>query len=107
MSVAAAVQRVVDSDAHDGGDIDALPDTDGLKPKKAKEVCFTCWSRGQGAKCELHLPPGEKDRPVPPGKSALVCGNWDLASIARKFRSEEIQEVRACAHCFCACRLCL
>jgi hypothetical protein len=65
------------------------------KPKRVREVCFTCWSRGQGAKCELHLAPGEKDRPVPPGKSALVCGNWDLAAIARKFRSEEIQEVRA------------
>jgi hypothetical protein len=94
-TVASAVQRVVHgNDDADGLPVDAVADTEGLKPKRVREVCFTCWSRGQGAKCELHLPPGEKDRPVPPGKSALVCGNWDLAAIARKFRSEEIQEVR-------------
>jgi hypothetical protein len=58
-------------------------------------VCFNCWSRGVGARCEMHLPPGEKDRPVPPGQSVLVCSNWDLAAIARKYRSEEIQEVFA------------
>jgi hypothetical protein len=68
-------------------------DTEPMKPKRVKEVCFTCWSRGQGAKCDMHLPPGEKDRPVPPGQSVLVCGNWDIASISRKNRSEEIQEV--------------
>jgi hypothetical protein len=71
------------------GDVDGDPS----RPKRVREVCFNCWSRGMGAKCELHLPPGEKDRPVPPGKSALVCNNWDLAAISRKYRSEEIQEV--------------
>ena len=72
-----------------------LEDDDGMPivEKQVREVCFNCWSRGMGAKCEMHLPPGERDRPVPPGQSVLVCTNWDIASIARKFRSEEIQEV--------------
>ncbi len=68
-------------------------------PKHVREVCFNCWSRGQGAKCEMHLPAGERDRPVPPGQSVLVCGNWDVAAISRKYRSEEIQEVCLCVWC--------
>ena len=72
--------------------------------KRVREVCFNCWSRGLGAKCEMHLPPGERDRPVPPGQSVLVCTNWDIAAIARKYRSEEIQEVRPA--CVCA-RVCV
>lgn len=88
-----------------------------------EEVCFNCWSAGRGKKCNLHnvdkvrainrtsspwhsmmsgelRPPGllvqdGKPLPLKGGESKLMCKNWDLGVMRRRYRAEEIQEVFA------------
>ena len=58
---------------------------------KGKGVCFNCWSAGKGKRCVLH----KDDVASSKGKkeSALMCKNWDLGVLRRRYRAEEIQEV--------------
>lgn len=56
-----------------------------------ERMCFGCWSAGSNKKCHLHLDLKENTRT--PGQSMLLCRNWDLSVMRRRYRSEEIQEV--------------
>jgi hypothetical protein len=52
-------------------------------------MCFGCWSSGLQRKCELH----QGDTKLKPSQTMLLCRNWDLDVMRRKYRSEEIQEI--------------
>lgn len=55
-------------------------------------MCFGCWSAGNKRKCNLHL--DIKDPSLSnKSQTMLLCRNWDLAVMRRRYRSEEIQEV--------------
>lgn len=60
--------------------------------KKSAGVCFNCWSSSNGRFCEIHRDPNE-NRKIKASESALMCANWDLDQLRRKYRAEEIQEV--------------
>ena len=53
-------------------------------------MCFGCWSAGVRRTCALHTDPN-KDTPA--SQTMLLCRNWDLNVMRRRYRSEEIQEI--------------
>lgn len=57
---------------------------------KPENMCFGCWSAGSTKQCALHLDINEKKSK---SQSMLLCRNWELAIMRRRYRSEEIQEV--------------
>lgn len=56
----------------------------------AQNMCFGCWSAGVNKECALHL---DLDKKQSKGQSMLLCRNWDLDVMRRRYRSEEIQEL--------------
>ena len=63
---------------------------------EGKEICFACWSAGAGMTCRLHASASEAEAAMVQGdKSVLVCDNWDLDVMRKRYRSEELQEVFA------------
>lgn len=71
-----------------------------------KEVCFNCWSKGSGKTCTLHTggsrerggggatgteAQGRADGQARQTESALMCKNWDVGVMRRRYRSEELQ----------------
>ncbi|ETV96995.1 hypothetical protein H310_09843 [Aphanomyces invadans] len=54
--------------------------------------CFACWSAIKGCLCEKHQDPYDT-RARPASESALMCSNWEIDQLRRKYRAEEIQEV--------------
>ena len=52
-------------------------------------MCFGCWSSGQTRKCELH----HENQKLKPSQTMLLCRNWDIDVMRRRYRSEEIQEL--------------
>lgn len=58
---------------------------------KEKEMCFGCWSAGHSRACALHE---DKNNPTKLQKSQtmLLCRNWELGIMRRRYRAEEIQE---------------
>ena len=71
-----------------------------------KEVCFNCWSKGSGKTCTLHTggprergtgegggaeAEGKADGQARQAESALMCKNWDVGVMRRRYRSEELQ----------------
>lgn len=77
-------------DSGDGSD-DGTGATTRTKKRDAA-VCFNCWSSSTGRFCELHTDPNAS-RKVKASESALMCANWDLDQLRRKYRAEEIQEI--------------
>lgn len=86
----------------------------GPDAQKAKEICFNCWSKGSGKTCALHgsqaagvgKGPGggggggdgggggsgtKADGEARVAESALMCKNWDVGVMRRRYRSEELQ----------------
>lgn len=70
-----------------------------------KEICFNCWSKGSGKSCTLHRGRGEgvagdggggKAGEARPAESALMCKNWDIGVMRRRYRSEELQVWQPC-----------
>jgi hypothetical protein len=66
------------------------------KGRKKKQVCFACWSAGDDMvkRCDLH----EDDENAPDDgrdDSILMCGNWNVHALRRRYRAEELQEVFA------------
>ncbi|OQR82617.1 hypothetical protein ACHHYP_15705 [Achlya hypogyna] len=61
-------------------------------PPKAQVQCFACWSAIKGCKCDVHAA-DEPPRPKLPHESALMCANWEVDQLRRKYRAEEIQEI--------------
>ena len=57
--------------------------------KKPDNVCFGCWSSGNGNKCGAHKV-ALNDRSGT--DSMLICRNWDLGSLRYRYRSEDMQE---------------
>ena len=80
--------------------------TEQTEVPKVKEICFNCWSKGSGKTCTLHSG-GVAERGVAGSgaahgkatgqtqtrvaESALMCKNWDVGVMRRRYRSEEIQ----------------
>lgn len=69
-----------------------------VEDKKVKEICFNCWSQGSGQACTLHKAAaaaaaagGSKTGDARPAESALMCKNWDVGVLRRRYRSEELQ----------------
>lgn len=54
-----------------------------------ENICFGCWSAGRNRSCALHE---TKDK-LRPSQTMLLCRNWDLSVMQRRYRSEEIQEI--------------
>lgn len=52
-------------------------------------MCFGCWSSGLQRRCELH----DAGQMLKPSQTMLLCRNWDLDVMRRRYRSEEIQEL--------------
>ena len=66
------------------------------KKKKKRQVCFACWSGGDDMvkRCDMH----EDDTNAPDDgrdESILMCGNWNVHALRRRYRAEELQEVFA------------
>lgn len=70
--------------------------------QKVKEVCFNCWSKGSGKTCTLHsggvagkdgggTGGGKADGQARMAESVLMCKNWDVGVMRRRYRSEELQ----------------
>jgi len=55
-----------------------------------EEMCFGCWSAGGTRKCQLHEAPYAKRKP---SETMLLCKNWELSIMRRRYRAEEIQEL--------------
>ncbi|KDO20670.1 hypothetical protein SPRG_13422 [Saprolegnia parasitica CBS 223.65] len=53
--------------------------------------CFACWSAIKGCKCEAHTVGPARIKHA--SESALLCSNWEVDQLRRKYRAEEIQEV--------------
>ncbi|RHZ06487.1 hypothetical protein DYB26_010450 [Aphanomyces astaci] len=52
--------------------------------------CFACWSAIKGCLCDAHTDPLDTR---PASESALMCSNWEIDQLRRKYRAEEIQEI--------------
>jgi len=66
------------------------------KKRKKRQVCFACWSAGDDMvkRCDMH----EEDDNAPDDgrdESILMCGNWNVHALRRRYRAEELQEVFA------------
>jgi hypothetical protein len=69
-----------------------VPSANGKPAKKiTKEVCFACWSASRNSKCSLHAK--YDGHLVKAEDSVLMCANWEVDAMRRKYRSEEIQEI--------------
>jgi hypothetical protein len=55
-------------------------------------MCFGCWSAGGGTmkKCSLHV---DANRKLKKSETMLLCRNWELPILRRRYRAEEIQEL--------------
>ena len=56
---------------------------------RLQKICFNCWSSGR-RNCKIHAV--EEDF-TDASKSMLMCQNWNLEDLERRYRSEEIQEL--------------
>ncbi|RLN85290.1 hypothetical protein BBJ28_00002749 [Nothophytophthora sp. Chile5] len=79
-------------DGENAGDLDD-PETAEAARRRAESVCFNCWSASNGQQCDLHRDPKDATRKVRAAESALMCANWELDQLRRKYRAEEIQEI--------------
>jgi hypothetical protein len=65
------------------------PGFNALSGEQQQTMCFGCWSAGLRRSCALH----EGDSKLNPSQTMLLCRNWDLNVMRRRYRSEEIQEI--------------
>ena len=56
---------------------------------EASTMCFGCWSAGVKRSCMLH----NDGNPTKASQTMLLCRNWELGVMRRRYRSEEIQEI--------------
>ncbi len=68
--------------------IERKDDDDG--PFVPGTMCFGCWSSGAKRNCALHVSTDDK---LKPSETMLLCRNWELGVMRRRYRSEEIQEI--------------
>ena len=53
-------------------------------------MCFGCWSAGLNKSCAMHQDPDVK---LKPSQTMLLCRNWDLDVMRKRYRAEELQEI--------------
>ncbi|KAG6622395.1 Acyl-CoA-binding protein [Phytophthora cinnamomi] len=82
-------QQENEEDAIDPDD----PEEKDAARREAVRVCFNCWSASNGRHCDLHQDPRDSTRKIRATESALMCANWELDQLRRKYRAEEIQEI--------------
>lgn len=58
--------------------------------KQPSTMCFACWSTGSKRGCAMH--PGDSAQ-LGEAQTMLLCRNWELNVMRRRYRSEEIQEI--------------
>ena len=80
------------SGAADAGGKAAGKDEDKAAAGKVGEICFNCWSAGQGKFCAMHVTE-ERLADSKGAGSALMCKNWNLNVLLKRYRSEDIQEI--------------
>ena len=57
--------------------------------QESNDTCFGCWSAGATRKCGLH----NGGMLLKSSQTMLLCRNWELGVMRRRYRSEEIQEI--------------
>jgi hypothetical protein len=65
----------------------------GLGPSYEEQqgtMCFACWSTGSKRGCAMHSDPNAQ---LGSSQTMLLCRNWELGIMRRRYRSEEIQEI--------------
>ena len=55
-----------------------------------KEVCYNCWSSGDGTNCQIHA---KSKLDSIASQNLSMCSNWNAEFLRRKYRAEDIQEV--------------
>jgi hypothetical protein len=55
-------------------------------------MCFGCWSAGFMKSCAMHEDKNSQSK-LKKSQTLLLCRNWDLGVMRRRYRAEEIQEV--------------
>ena len=58
--------------------------------------CFYCWSKGQCTGClkvEKEQACSEKECEIKSSKNVLMCSKWDVDSLRRRYRSEQINDI--------------
>mmetsp|Transcript_20671 Transcript_20671/g.29677 ORF Transcript_20671/g.29677 Transcript_20671/m.29677 type:complete len:1492 (+) Transcript_20671:118-4593(+) len=58
--------------------------------QQPSNMCFGCWSAGSKKACAMHEDIHTKKHK---SQSMLLCRNWELDVMRRRYRSEEIQEL--------------
>jgi hypothetical protein len=53
-------------------------------------MCFGCWSSGLKRKCSMHE---STDTKIKTSETMILCRNWELDIMRRRYRAEEIQEI--------------
>jgi len=66
------------------------PGFDENTPYEPNTMCFGCWSAGARRQCSLHQ---DGDAKLKVSQTMLLCRNWELGVMRRRYRSEEIQEI--------------
>lgn len=64
---------------------------DTLEQTEENMVCFGCWSAGTKRNCILHFK--NSFSLLESSQTMLLCRNWELGIMRRRYRSEEIQEI--------------
>ncbi|KAF4316956.1 hypothetical protein BBO99_00006363 [Phytophthora kernoviae] len=75
---------------------DTLFRADGTKNSKLRDTIRSALhvsNASNGRQCDLHQDPKDVNRKVRATESALMCANWELDQLRRKYRAEEIQEI--------------
>jgi hypothetical protein len=65
------------------------PGFEGSVSGKRDNMCFGCWSCGDSKSCNIHA----GDMPIKKTETMVLCRNWSLDVMRRRYRSEEMQEV--------------
>ena len=78
-----------DSDANPKPDAQLLLGENPFALEMGTKICFNCWSSGR-KNCTMHATDEDFNDA---SKSQLMCQNWNLDDLERRYRSEEIQEL--------------
>lgn len=62
-------------------------------PTDPNTMCFGCWSAGSHRKCALHEEASAGGGAMKASQTMLLCRNWDMDVMRRRYRSEELQEI--------------
>ena len=69
-----------------------LNDGKNIKLGRNHEICFNCWSAGEGEYCKVTLQKNDSKEDSSDETSAY-CENWGMKILRRRYRAEEIQQL--------------